>query len=115
LRRLLLWQAASVALAAAEGVVGLWLAVELNVPPGPAIAVLAGGVFAAAALAHRLRSGSRLLLASAVLVTALVCGGCGGAGGGSHGDRPVVVATTTQIGDWVRRVGGDEVQVHQLL
>jgi ABC-type Mn2+/Zn2+ transport system permease subunit len=48
--RLRSWQLASVALAAAEGVVGLWLSVELNAPPGPAIAVLGGGVFALVAL-----------------------------------------------------------------
>ena len=36
----------TVALAAVEGVAGLWLAYELNVGPGPAIAVLGGGVFA---------------------------------------------------------------------
>jgi len=102
LRRLLLWQAASVALAAAEGVVGLWLSVELNVPPGAAIAVLAGGVFAAAALA---RLGLPLL---AVLVLA----GCEASSGGS-GLR--VVATTTQIADWTRAVGGGDVAVHQIL
>src|SRR5205085_1411861 len=88
--------------AAAEGVVGLWLSVELNVPPGAAIAVLAGGVFAAAALA---RLGLPLL---AVLVLA----GCGASSGGS-GLR--VVATTTQIADWTRAVGGGDVAVHQIL
>src|SRR5918911_1193626 len=66
-RRLALWQAVSVALAAAEGVVGLWLSVELNVPPGAAIAVLAGGVFAAAALS---RLGRPLLAVLAVVVVA---------------------------------------------
>src|ERR1700754_3997560 len=30
-------------------------------------------------------------------------------------DRPVVVATTTQLGDFVRAVAGDRVAVHQLL
>jgi ABC-type Mn2+/Zn2+ transport system permease subunit len=39
-----------VALALAEGVGGLWLADALDVPPGPAIAVLGGVVFAAVAL-----------------------------------------------------------------
>jgi ABC-type Mn2+/Zn2+ transport system permease subunit len=46
------WQLASIGLAAVEGVVGLWISVEANVPPGAAIAALAGGVFAAAALAR---------------------------------------------------------------
>src|SRR6059058_1034749 len=43
-------QALSVGLVAVESIVGLWLSVELNVPPGPAIAVLAGAVFAFAAV-----------------------------------------------------------------
>jgi len=39
-------QAGTAALAAVEGFAGLWLAYELNIGPGPAIAVLGGGVFA---------------------------------------------------------------------
>src|ERR671931_494199 len=62
LRRLPAWQAASVALAAAEGVVGLWLSVELNVPPGAAIAMLASGVFAVVAVAQMLPRAGRIAL-----------------------------------------------------
>jgi ABC-type Mn2+/Zn2+ transport system permease subunit len=40
------WQLATVGLTAVEGVAGLWLSFQLDVPPGAAIAVLAGGVFA---------------------------------------------------------------------
>jgi manganese/iron transport system permease protein len=47
----------AVALGAAEGVVGLILAWELDVGPGPVLAVLAGGVFAVVALAARLAPG----------------------------------------------------------
>src|SRR6059058_5437929 len=68
-------QALSVALVAAESIVGLWLSVELNVPPGPAIAVLAGGGFAAAAVASRL---PRAALALAVVVLLAGCGDSGG-------------------------------------
>jgi ABC-type Mn2+/Zn2+ transport system permease subunit len=39
-------QAGTAALAAVESVAGLWLAYELNIGPGPAIAVLGGAVFA---------------------------------------------------------------------
>jgi ABC-type Mn2+/Zn2+ transport system permease subunit len=41
------------ALAAVESVTGLWLAYELNIGPGPAIAVLGGSVFALAAAVTR--------------------------------------------------------------
>lgn len=54
LRRMLPWQAATVALAAVEGTAGLWLAFETNAPPGATIAVIAGGVFALVALARAL-------------------------------------------------------------
>lgn len=45
--------ATAVALAAAEGVAGLLLAYHLDLPPGPAIAIVGGGGFALAALAGR--------------------------------------------------------------
>jgi ABC-type Zn uptake system ZnuABC Zn-binding protein ZnuA/ABC-type Mn2+/Zn2+ transport system permease subunit len=96
------WQVASVALAAVEGTLGLWLAFEANVPPGAAIAVVGGAVFALAALPRSVPA----LAAAAVLLLA----GCG-----STGNRPAVVATTTQIGDWTRAVAGDELAVHQIL
>jgi manganese/iron transport system permease protein len=43
-------QVGTAALAAVEGVAGLWLAYELNVGPGPATAVLGGAVFALVAV-----------------------------------------------------------------
>jgi len=49
-------QAAAVALALLQGVAGLWLAYELDVPPGPVIAVLGGALVALAGLAAALRS-----------------------------------------------------------
>jgi ABC-type Mn2+/Zn2+ transport system permease subunit len=45
----------AVALAAAESVAALWLADRVNVGPGPALAVLGGGVFAAVAIVRRRR------------------------------------------------------------
>jgi ABC-type Mn2+/Zn2+ transport system permease subunit len=50
---------AAVALAAAEGVCGLLLAYHLDLPPGPAIAILGGGVFALVALAGSIRTPAR--------------------------------------------------------
>jgi zinc/manganese transport system substrate-binding protein len=110
LRRMTSWQLATVALVLIEGVVGLWLSVRLNVPPGAAISILAGGVFALAAAARAARSVRILALAGAVLVLA----GCGGSVHSSAGEAKVV-ATTTQIGDWTRLVAGNDVAVHQIL
>lgn len=38
-----------------------------------------------------------------------------GSGSGSGSDRPLVVATTTQLADFARTIGGDAVEVHGLL
>jgi ABC-type Mn2+/Zn2+ transport system permease subunit len=46
----------AVALAALEGVAGVLLAYHLDLPPGPAIAVIGGGGFALAASASSLKS-----------------------------------------------------------
>jgi ABC-type Zn uptake system ZnuABC Zn-binding protein ZnuA/ABC-type Mn2+/Zn2+ transport system permease subunit len=112
-RSIATWQLASVALVALEGCVGLWLSVELNVPPGAAIAILTGSVFALAAAARRVAP-PRLGAAVALGTVLLVAAGCGVASGSSNG-KPSVVATTTQLGDWARSVGGDAVSVHQIL
>jgi ABC-type Zn uptake system ZnuABC Zn-binding protein ZnuA len=56
------------------------------------------------------RLGAAVTLGTVLLVAA----GCGVASGGSNG-KPTVVATTTQLGDWARAVGGDAVSVHQIL
>ena len=108
-RRVLTLQLGAVALAALEGVAGLWLSVEANVPPGAAIAVLSGGVFALVAAA-RFTAARRV---AALALAALALAGCGSSSGGSN--RLDVVATTTQNGDWARIVGGPDVSVHQLL
>ncbi len=115
-QRLPVWQGTSVALAAVQGIAGLWLSVELNTPPGPTIAVLGGALFAAtvawrssAPIARR-----RAALAAAAALVALVVAGCGGGGPDGH-TGPKVVAATTQIGDWTRAVAGTEARVHQIL
>ena len=115
-QRLPVWQLSSVGLAAAQGIAGLWLSVELNTPPGPTVAVLGGGLFTASLLWHGLGDARRrratLVAAAALLVLALA--GCGGSSSqGRSGPR--VVATTTQIGDWTRAVAGDAARVHQIL
>jgi zinc/manganese transport system substrate-binding protein len=113
-RRMGSWQIASVLLAAGEGSAGLWLSVKTNAPPGAAIAVLGGAVFALAA-AFRLmpRAGRRVAVASAGLAICALASGCTGSGGSSG--NVDVVATTTQIADFARQVGGNTVDVHQIL
>src|SRR5438067_1007724 len=112
-RRLPAWQLGSVVLAATEGIAGLWLSVEVNVPPGAAVAVLAGGVFALVAAARALRSWRPVALVAACVLLALLVAACG-SGGGKAGSV-TVVATTTQIGEWTRTIGGGAVTVHQIL
>src|SRR4051812_9044189 len=53
-------------------------------------------------------------LALVLLVCSLAAVGCGSSGAGAGG-RPVVVATTTQVGDFARVIGGDRVEVRTLL
>jgi zinc/manganese transport system substrate-binding protein len=63
---------------------------------------------------------TRLPAATAVLTAtaALLAAGCGSSSSGSESSTPgaiKVVATTTQLGDVVRAIGGSAVDVHQIL
>ncbi|WP_210493122.1 zinc ABC transporter substrate-binding protein [Patulibacter sp. SYSU D01012] len=119
------WQVASVLLTAVEGVAGLWLSAQTNAPPGATIAVLAGVLFMLSVLTHAARGrrrdrGPRVprrpAVAALLAVAGLGVAGCGGSDSGAGGGgRLAVVATTPQLGDIVRQVGGDAVDVHQIL
>jgi len=114
--RMLSWQLASVALVVLEGTVGLWLSVKTDAPPGATIAVVAGAIFAIAAGARalaRARRGAPALAVAGLFAGALLVAGCGAPGSG--GGQMKVVATTTQIGDFVREVGGNSIAVDQIL
>ncbi len=112
--RLASWQLLSVALVALEGTAGLWLSVKTDAPPGATIACVAGAVFVAVAAARALRRRPRAAaLATAAATLALIATGCGGSAGDSG--KLDVVATTTQLGDFVREVGGEAVEVDQIL
>jgi zinc/manganese transport system substrate-binding protein len=54
------------------------------------------------------------LFALVVLACSVAAVGCGSSGPGAGG-RPVVVATTTQVGDFAHAIGGDRVEVRTLL
>jgi manganese/iron transport system permease protein len=109
--RLRPWQWLSIALAAVEGAGGLWLSVQTNAPPGAAIAVVAGVVFA-------LVAARRALLRPAFAVVPVLAlaapAGCGG-GAGATGGRVTVVATTTQVADFARTIAGPDARVVGLL
>jgi len=118
------WQVATVLLTALVGTAGLWVSVRTDAPPGATIAVLSGVLFMLSTTAHALRGRRRLLPRAAVVTAALAAlgvAGCGSdddadsASGSGGGARVTVLATTTQLGDLVRQVGGDAVDVHQLL
>jgi zinc/manganese transport system substrate-binding protein len=111
--RMATWQIATVLLAAAEGTAGLWLSVKTNAPPGATISTLSGAVFGAAALVRAVGPRRLGLAAATGLAVALFAAGCGSSG--SDPGKVSVVATTTQIGDFAREVGGDAVDVHQIL
>src|SRR5436305_4720713 len=58
----------------------------------------------------------RLIAVLALALAAAVLAACGaGDGGSGPGGRPVVVATTTQVGDFARAVAGDRATVRQIL
>jgi ABC-type Zn uptake system ZnuABC Zn-binding protein ZnuA/ABC-type Mn2+/Zn2+ transport system permease subunit len=114
--RMLSWQISSVALVALEGTAGLWLSVKTDAPPGATIATLSGAVFALAAAARVLpRPGARASLSAlAAAAVVLLVASCSNGAAGDSG-KLQVVATTTQIGDFARQVGGDAVEVDQIL
>src|SRR4051794_29376060 len=114
--RLARWQAATVVLVVLEGVVGLWASVQLNAPPGPAIAVLAAGVFALVAVGRALAPWRRRTAAAAAAAAgAAPPPGRGGVSDDAPDGKLRVVATTTQLADFARHVGAGRVAVTQLL
>jgi len=111
--RLASWQLLSIVLVAAEGTAGLWLSVETDAPPGATIACVAGGVFVLVAVGRAFLRQPRPAAATAALAAVALIGGCGSTGGDPG--KVDVVATTTQLGDFVREVGGEAVAVDQIL
>jgi ABC-type Zn uptake system ZnuABC Zn-binding protein ZnuA/ABC-type Mn2+/Zn2+ transport system permease subunit len=113
--RLLSWQLLSIGLVALEGTAGLWLSVKTNAPPGATIACVAGAAFAAVAVARALIRVPRAATIATALGALALLAGCGAASGNGDGGKIAVVATTTQVGDFAREVGGEAVEVEQIL
>ena len=113
--------ASGLALAAATG--GILLSYHLDAPPGATVVLVAAGLFAVAAVAHRLaeprRARRTLAIAGAVVLVPLALAGCGGGDEEAATANPSptlrVVATTSIVADWAREVGGDHVHVTQIL
>jgi ABC-type Zn uptake system ZnuABC Zn-binding protein ZnuA len=107
--------AGAAAVGAAAGVGGLYWSWHADVGAGAAIAlVMAGlyGVAAAASFAHR-HVPARPAAATAAAALALLAAGCGDDDSSSGKVR--VVATTMQLQDMTREVGGDLVEVDGVL
>lgn len=113
--RLLRWQLLSIGLVALEGTAGLWLSVKTNAPPGATIACVGGATFAVvAATRASIRVPRGATIAAMVAALALLAG-CGGGSGEAAEGQVKAIATTTQVGDFVRQVGGEAVEVEQIL
>ena len=108
-------QAGTVFLAAAEGVLGVWLSVKTDAPPGATIAVVSGAVFALVLAANLIGRRRTAAVAAVVLGSGLVAVGCGDGGTSGTSDRVQAVATTTQVADLVSEVAGDRVEVAGIL
>ncbi len=115
-RRVVTLQAGTVLMVAVQGTVGLWLSVETNAPPGATIAVVSGVVFALTLVVRSVKRSRKAGLAAAAVGATLMIAGCGGGDGGdSSSEKVQAVATTTQVADIVREVGGDTVEVTQIM
>lgn len=114
-------------LAIIEGVLGLYLAIVLDLPPGATIAAVAAIGFAIVATGRgfadrrkRYRGPSARIATTllATLAVASLVSGCGSSDGSSAGDSSdtvQVAATTPQVADIVSAVGGDAVSVEILM
>lgn len=106
--------ALSAGLGVFAGILGLYASWHWDVGGGPAIVLVVVALFGVVGLGARL-----LQRGLGVLAAALLClvAGCGGederAGGGGEPLR--VVATTMQLADFAREVGGSRVQVDGIL
>lgn len=114
-KRVLPMIAVSVGLVLSASTAALWVSWHLDTPPGATIAALLAVTFGVVLLVVERRPRRRAVaLAGALAALAILAGGCGGSE--ASGPPTVrVVATTPQVADWVRNVGGERVDVAAIL
>ena len=107
---------ASAAIGSAAGVAGLLWSWHADVGAGAAIVLVLAAAYALTALASLVRRSvpaRRAAAAAATAAAALLLAGC--ANSSDDDDRLKVVATTMQLQDMARQVGGDLVRVEGIL
>lgn len=103
----------SVVIGLATAIGGLWLALELDLPPGAAVATFGFGLFAAAAVWRAFPiAAARPVVASLAVVAILA--GCGDKKS-TVSAAPFAVASTPIVADLARAVAGRGLQVRTLL
>ncbi len=109
--------ACAASLGVAASIVGLYLSWYVEVGAGAAIVLVVAAGFVVVAVAVRLarRPGHPPPLVAALVVAGLAVGGCGSQEATSEGGKVKVVATTMQLQDFTRQVGGDRVEVSGIL
>lgn len=105
--------ALSAAIGSAAGIAGLYWSWHENVGAGAAIVLVIAGLYALVALARLTRRARPAVATAALAAAALALASCGDDSGDSG--KPRVVATTMQLQDIARQVGGDEVEVDGIL
>lgn len=108
------------ALALVIGVGGLYVSLNFDLPTGAAIAAVAGATFFVVASGRRIAESNafsrRAPALAAAALAAVALAGCGGSTNSTNSTGTLkVVATTPQIADIVRNVGGSAVDVVALL
>ena len=102
---------ASAGIGAAAGIAGLYWSWHANVGAGAAIVLVIAAVYALVVAVTV--AGKRAAVAAAAVLAALALAGCGDDASSSGKTR--VVATTMQLADMARAVGGHDVEVDGIL
>lgn len=103
----------SVAIGLTTAIGGLWLALELDLPPGAAVATFGFGIFAAAAVWRAIPVAAARPAVASVAALALLAG-CGDKKS-TVSETPIAVASTPIVADLASGVAGRGLQIRALL